>query len=72
MVFKMHSNAAKYRHDLRNLTNSFRLSVAAMELEKTWVGKIEWLNAIMNTADSGVKVIDDYAALQTERDEEQE
>jgi len=68
----MHSNAAKFRHDLRNLTNTLRLSVAAMDLEKTWVGKIEWLNAIMNTADSGVKIIDDYAPLQIERDDKQE
>jgi hypothetical protein len=56
----MHSDAAKFRHDLRNLTNSLRLAMAAMELEKGWADKIEWLNAIISTADRGVGIIDEY------------
>jgi len=68
----MHSDAAKFRHDLRNLTNSLRLSVAAMDLEKTWVAKIEWLNSIMNTADSGVQIIDDYAPFQADERDKRE
>ncbi len=67
MVVKMHSDAAKFRHDLRNLTNSFRLSVAAMDLEKDWFEKIEWLNAIMSNADTGVRIIDDYEPMQSEQ-----
>lgn len=62
----MHSDPRKFRHDLRNLINSLRLALAAMDLEKEPTDKLEWLTAIERTAEKGMGVIDEYAPFQDE------
>jgi hypothetical protein len=57
----MHSDPKKFRHDLRNLINSLRLALAAMDLEKEPADKVEWLAAIERTAEKGIDIIDEYA-----------
>ena len=53
---------------MRNVVNTLRLSLAAMELETTAAPRVQWLDAIITTAEQGEQIVDGWLIEQEEHE----